>query len=187
MVLLFALWRIAELTPFSPSILSSSRNLFILGDYICHHPFWDSKGIFDTRGEEVFDWAISSDLLSHNDPDTPTLLHCFSANRFSLDILFAPSSLVPGRCFRSWVLITYQLYCLFPYFCFNVQPPPYNFQKTRWNDFAFFFDTHCPSADEYSSFFLLLLSLPLWHKTRPNFPLLSAASNDNLPNDLLKR
>ena len=26
---------------FSPSILSSSRNLFILGDFNCHHPLWD--------------------------------------------------------------------------------------------------------------------------------------------------
>ena len=27
---------------FSPSILPSSRNLFILGDFNCHHPLWDS-------------------------------------------------------------------------------------------------------------------------------------------------
>ena len=26
---------------FSPSILPSSRNLFIVGDFNCHHPFWD--------------------------------------------------------------------------------------------------------------------------------------------------
>ena len=26
---------------FSPSILRPSRNLFILGDFICHHPLWD--------------------------------------------------------------------------------------------------------------------------------------------------
>ena len=60
---------------FSPSILPSSRNLFILGDFNCRHPHWDSRGTSDPRGEEVFDWVISSDLLSLNDPDTPTLLH----------------------------------------------------------------------------------------------------------------
>ena len=31
---------------FSPSILPSSKNLFILGDFNCHHPLWDSR---DTR------------------------------------------------------------------------------------------------------------------------------------------
>ena len=48
---------------FSPSILPSSRNLFILGDFNCHHPHWDSRGTSDPRGEEVLVWVISSDLL----------------------------------------------------------------------------------------------------------------------------
>ena len=77
---------------FSPSILPSSRNLFILGDFNCHHPLWDSKGTSDPHGEEVFDWVIS-DLLLLNDPDTPTLLHRFSGSRSSPDISFAPSTL----------------------------------------------------------------------------------------------
>ena len=38
---------------FSPSTLSSSRNLFILGDFNCHHHLWDSRGTPDSRGEEV--------------------------------------------------------------------------------------------------------------------------------------
>ena len=50
-------------------------------------PPWDSRGTFDPRGKEVFDWVISSDLLHLNDPDTPTFLH-----RSSADISFAPSS-----------------------------------------------------------------------------------------------
>ena len=78
---------------FSPSILSSSRNLFILGDFNCHHSLWDSRGTSDPRGQEVFDWVISSDLLPLNDPDTPTLLHCSSGSRSSPDFFFAPSSL----------------------------------------------------------------------------------------------
>ena len=73
---------------FSPSILPSSRNLFILGDFNCHHPLWDSRGTSDPHREEVFDWVISSDLLPLNDPDTPILLH-----RSSPDISFAPSTL----------------------------------------------------------------------------------------------
>ena len=68
---------------FSPSTLSSSRNLFILGDFNCHIPLWYSKGTSDLHREEVFNWVISSDLLPLNDSDTPTLLH-----RSSPDISF---------------------------------------------------------------------------------------------------
>ena len=78
---------------FSPSILPSSRNLFILVDFNCHHPLWDSRGTSDPGEEEVFDWVISFDLLALNDPDTPTLLHRSSGSRSSPDISFAPSSL----------------------------------------------------------------------------------------------
>ena len=78
---------------FSPSILPSSRNLFILGDFNCNHPLWDSRVTSDPCGEKVFDWVISSDLLPLNDPDIPTLLHRSSGSRSSPDISFAPSSL----------------------------------------------------------------------------------------------
>ena len=78
---------------FSPSILPSSRNLFILGDFNCHHPLWDSRGTSDLHWEEVFDWVISSDLLPLNDPDTPILLHRPSGSRSSPDIFFVPSTL----------------------------------------------------------------------------------------------
>ena len=27
--------------------------------------------------------------------------------------------------------------------------PSFNFQKAHWDNFAFYFDTHCPSAEEY--------------------------------------
>ena len=78
---------------FSPSILPSSRNLFILGDFNCHHPLWDSRVTSDPRGEEVFDWVIPSDLLFLNNSDTLTLLHRSSGSRSFPDISFAPSSL----------------------------------------------------------------------------------------------
>ena len=78
---------------FSPSILPFSRNLFILGDFNCRHPLWDSRGTSNPSGEEVIDWVISSDLFPLNDPDTPTLLHHSSGSCSSPDISFAPSSL----------------------------------------------------------------------------------------------
>ena len=82
---------------FSPFILPSSRNVFILEDLNCHHPFSDSKGTSDPNGEEVFDWVISSDLLPFNDPDIPALFHRSSGDCSSSDISFAQSSLTPGR------------------------------------------------------------------------------------------
>ena len=100
---------------FSPSFFSSSRNLFILRDFNCHHPLWDSRGTSDPRREEVFDWVISSDLLPLNDPDTPTLLHRSSGSRSSPDISLAPLLLLflaPERCYRTLVLTIYQFFYL---------------------------------------------------------------------------
>ena len=89
--------------------------------------------------------------------------------------------LAPGRCLRTWVLITYQFYSvpLFPIFRRRECPPSFNFQKARRDDFAFYFDSHCPSAEEYASLslssaatlFTALLQM------RPNLPFLSASSN----------
>ena len=58
---------------FSHSIFPSSTNLFILGNFNCHHLFSDSRGTSKPRREEVCDWVISSDLLPINDSDIPTL------------------------------------------------------------------------------------------------------------------
>ena len=137
---------------FSPSILPSSRNFFILENFNCHYPLWNSRGTFDFRGEEVFDWVISSDLLPLNGPDTPTLLH-----RSSPDISFAPSTLA-FSC--SWevlqdlgsdhlpILLSIPIS---PVFRPDERPTSFNFQKARWDGFAPHFDSHCPSAEEYSS------------------------------------
>ena len=134
---------------FSPSILPSSRNLFILGDFNCCHPLLDSRGASNSRGEEVFDWVIFSDLHPLNDTDTPTLLH-----HSSPDISFAPSSLA-FSC--SWEVLQDLgsdhlpiLLSLSPVFCPNERPPSFNFQKARWDGFASYIDSHCPSAEECS-------------------------------------
>ena len=44
---------------------------------------------------------------------------------------------------------------LSPVFHSNERPPSFNFWKARWHDFAYYFDTHCPSAEEYSSLSVL--------------------------------
>ena len=142
---------------FSPSILPSSRNLFILGDFNCHHPLWDSRVTSEPHGVEVFDWVISSDPLPLNDPDTPTLLHRSSGSRSSPVISFVPSSLALS-C--SWevlqdlgsdhlpILLSVPLSLVFRP---NERPPSFNFQKARWDGFASYIDSHCPSAEEYLS------------------------------------
>ena len=109
----------------------------------------------------------------------PTLLHRSS------DISFSPFSLILS-C--SWEVLQnlgsdhlpILLIVLFSLvFCPNKRAPAFNFQKACW-DFAFYFDSHCPSAMEYSSLSFLCCCSLLWHWMRPNFPFLSAASNINL-------
>ena len=141
---------------FSFSILSSSRNLFILGDFNCHHSLWDSRGTSDPRREEVFEWVISSDLLPLNDPDTPTLLHRSSGSRSFPDISFAPSSLA-FSC--SWDVLQdlgsdhlpiFLSVPLSPVYRSNERPPMTLTVNLQRNTRLFLFP-------------LLLLSLPLWH------------------------
>ena len=142
---------------FSPCTFLFSRNLFILGNFNCSHPLWDSRGTSDLSEEEVFGWVISSDLLPLNDPDILTLLHRSSGSHFSPDFSFAPSSLGPSY---SWEVLqnldSDHLPILLPVplspiFRPNKRPPSFNFQKAHWDDFVFYFDSHCPSAEEYRS------------------------------------
>ena len=76
--------------------------------------------------------------------------------------LLLTSSLLPlfllflahGRCFRdlgSDHLPIFLSAPLSPVFCFNERPPSFNIQKAHRNGFASYFDSHCPSAGEYSS------------------------------------
>ena len=142
---------------FYSSTLPSSRNLFNLGDINCHHSLWDSKGTSDPGEKKVLDWFISYVLLPLNDPDIPTLLYRFSVSRSSPDISFAPSSLALS-C--SWEMLQDQdsdhppillTVPISPVFHPNERSLSFNFQKARLDDFAFYFDSHCLYAEEYSS------------------------------------
>ena len=106
---------------------------------------------------EVFNWVISSDLLPLNDPGTSTLLHRSTGSRTSPYISFAPSSLALS-CY--WEVLQnlgsdhlpiLLSVALSPAYLPNERPPSFNFQKARWDDFASYFESHCPSAEEYSS------------------------------------
>ena len=156
-------------------------------------PIWDSKGTPDPRMEEIFDWVISSDLLLLNHPDIFTLLHRFFNSCSSSDISFVPFSLALS-C--SWEVLqdlgsnhlSFLLSVpLSSVFCPNDRPPSFNFQKARSDDFAFYFDSHCPSAEEYSSLFSAATLFNSQSLNGPNLSFLSAASNAMLnPGGLLK-
>ena len=95
---------------FSPSIRASSRNLFILGDFNCYHSLWDSRGTSDPRGEEVFNWVISSMTLTHP---------FFSIAPLAVALLLTSPLLPPllpylvsGKRYRTWVLTIYQFFYL---------------------------------------------------------------------------
>ena len=83
-------------------------------------------------GEEVTHGVISSNHVSINDPDIPTVLHCFSGNFSYPDVSYVPSSLAPRRCFKTWLLITYQFYIpsfFFWFFAPTNVPLPLIFKK----------------------------------------------------------
>ena len=155
---------------FFPSILLSSRNLFILGDFNCHQPFGTQESLPAPSGGEVFDWVISFDLLPLNDPDTPTLLHRSSGSRSSPDISFAPSFLpflAPGRCYRTLVLTTYQFFYMslsLRSFAPTSSPLPSIFRKLAGMALPPTWTLTVPLHRNTRLFsLLLLLSLPLWH------------------------
>ena len=106
------------------------------------------------------DRVTSSDLLPLNDFDIPSPFHRSSGSRSHHDISFALFSFA-----LSWSWEVLQNLCsnhlpilltvpLSPVFRPNERLPSLNFQKARQDDFAFYFDSHCPSAEEYSSLFL---------------------------------
>ena len=65
----------------------------------------------------------------------------------SCPFLLLRSASGPG----SWPLTNSSICPLSPVFLPNERPPFFNFQKARWDDFVSYFDSHCPSAAEYSS------------------------------------
>ena len=67
-------------------------------------------------------------------------------------LLSLSPSVALGRCFRTWVLITYQFYQLSFSRCYSAPTNvtlPSIFRKLA--GMTFYFDSHCPSAKEYSS------------------------------------
>ena len=85
--------RMAEPTPFLPPFFPLPEISSFWETSIAITPSGTQEVLPTPKGEEVFDWVISSDLLPLNDPDTPTLLHRSSGSCSSSEISFAPFSL----------------------------------------------------------------------------------------------
>ena len=93
MLPLFALSQeIAEPTAFLSPCFHFQKSLHFEGLQFPSRPL-GLKWYFRPRGEEVFDWIISSDLLPPNNFDMSTLLHRASGSRSSPDFSFVSSFL----------------------------------------------------------------------------------------------
>ena len=111
---------------FYPFLLPSSINLFILGDFNCHHPLWDTKGTYNPHGK----YSTGLSLLTSFSSMTLTYLLFSIAPLTVTPPLTFPllppllPFLAPGRCIRTWVLITNQFF----YLCFSLRSfAPTNF------------------------------------------------------------
>ena len=116
---------------FSPSILSFSRYLVILKDLNCHHPSWTQEVLPTPAGRR---YSTGSSLLTSSSSMTlthpPFHVAALAVAPFLTSPLLPPllPFLAPGRCFKTWVLITYQLFYL---------PPPQSFAPTSIPPFNF--------------------------------------------------
>ena len=105
--------RIAEPITFLSPNLYFSRNLFILGNVNCHHPLGIQKVVPSLVGRK---YSIGSSLLTSFLSTTLTYLHfpvaslAIATPLISSLLLPLSPSLALERCFRTWVLITYQFY-----------------------------------------------------------------------------
>ena len=109
--------------------------------------YWDSRGTFGPRRK----YSTGSFLLTSS--PSMTLTHPPFSIALPLTSPLLPSLLLfpaPGRCYRTWVRTIHQFFYL-SRFRPNERPPSFNFQKARWDGFDSYFDSHCPSAKEYSS------------------------------------
>ena len=78
---------------FDPSLLPSSSNTLIFGDFNAHHWTWDNFMPADSLGSQIFDWIESVPLTSLNDPDRPTHLQLSTGSQSSPDLTIVHANL----------------------------------------------------------------------------------------------
>ena len=150
------------------ALLTSALNLFHLSSY--PHPLQplflaisnaiSHPGTLTSGGpirKRFFDWLLSSDPLPLNNPDHPTLLHCFTGYYSSHDLSFFPSP-IASKC--TWqvlpdhgsnhLLISITI-SIFPITNSTSRPPSINYNKVHRDEYLFYIDTHCPSPSSFTT------------------------------------
>ena len=90
---------------FSPFLLPLSCTIFIFSSFIYHYSSWNSHSPEDQIRKDFFDWLLSSYLLSFNNSDYPTVLHCSTGNRsfLYLFLILSPAT-IASKCI--WQVLT---------------------------------------------------------------------------------
>ena len=150
--------QMAELTPFLPPFFPPLEISSLWGTSIAITPSGTQEVLLTPVGRK---YSTGSSLLT-SFPSTTltylTLFHCSSGSCSSPDISFATSSLTLS-C--SWEVLQdlssdhlpillsalLSLSGLLP----QRASHSFSFLKAHWDDFDFYFDFHCPCAEEYSS------------------------------------
>ena len=153
---LFALLRrIAEPIPFLPPSFTPPEISLFRETSIAITPSKTQKVVPTPVGRK---YSIASSLLTSFLSITLTYL-LFPVASLAVTTPLISSLLLPlspslalGRCFRTWILISYQFYWLSLFLCYSA---PTNVILTsifkKLVGMTFYFDSHCPSAEEYSS------------------------------------
>ena len=100
---------------FSPSILPSSRNLFILGNFIAITGFGTQKVLPTPVGRKYSTGSspqTSSPSMTLTRPPFSIAPLAVAPRLTSPLLLLLLLFLAPGRCYRTWVLTTYQFFYL---------------------------------------------------------------------------
>ena len=120
-------------------ILPSSRNLFILGDFSCHPLSGTQEALPTPEGRK---YSTGSSLLTSSPSMTLTHPRSFP------DIFFSCSWEVLQDLGSDHLPIVLSI-PLSPVFRPIEPPSSFNYyQKARWDDFASYFDSHCPSTEK---------------------------------------
>ena len=142
----------------------------------CRNLFWGiSIAVTPSRTQEVPATPVGRKYSTGSSPLTSspsmTMTHPpFSIAPLAVALLTSPLLPLlllfsaPGRCFRTWVLTTYQFYLSpSPAFCPNERPLPSIFRKLAGMTLPSTLTLTVLLQRNTHLFPLLLLSLPLWH------------------------
>ena len=153
--------RMAELTPSLPPSFPPPEISSFLGTSIAITPSGTQEVLPTPAGRKYSTGSFpltSSPSMTLTHPRfsiAPPAVTPLLTSRLLPPLLPFPA---PGRCYRTWVLTTYQFF----YLSLSLRSfaptsaPSFNFQKGRWDGFASYFDSHCHSEEEYSSLSLYL-------------------------------